>query len=229
MTQVSHPAMRDYHHENWVWDRYSKPQEVLLSSNYEAAYFYIDPVIESTGTVAVRGTKGFADGEHYWEISFLEPPIGTSVMIGVGTKNALLKSKHYQFINLLGQDRESWGLSYKGFIWHNGISKRYCDPFYERHTVIGVLLNMYKGTLTFFKNGASLGEAFSGLCAIKEPLYPLISSTATQTELELGTRTCRYLTLQEKCFSKILNSLKNTDSIDNLPLPKLMKLHLQKL
>uniref|UniRef100_A0A2C9JFQ0 B30.2/SPRY domain-containing protein n=1 Tax=Biomphalaria glabrata TaxID=6526 RepID=A0A2C9JFQ0_BIOGL len=187
MTQTGQPAIRDYHLENWVWDRNSKPAEVLLSSTHEAAYFYIDPIIESTGTVAVR-------------VSILP-----------------------------GKDKESWGLSYKGFIWHNGISKRYCDPFYERSTVIGVLLNRYKGTLSFFKNGVSLGEAFNGLNAVKEPLYPMISSSATQTELELGARTCRYVTLQEKCFSKIRNSLQDTDSIDNLPLPRLMKLHLKML
>ncbi|XP_059165709.1 SPRY domain-containing SOCS box protein 3-like isoform X2 [Physella acuta] len=223
------PAIREYFNESWVWDSNSKPPEVQLSSNMEAAYFYIDPVIQSTGTVGVRGTKGFSDGEHYWEIVFLEPPRGTSVMVGVGTCRALLRSNLYQYINLIGQDEESWGLSYKGCIWHNGISKRYCDPFFDSSTVIGVLLDMYKGTLTFYKNGISLGEAFTGLNAVQKPLYPLISSTATETELELGVRTCRYLTLQEKCFSKIRSSLVNMDSVDKLPIPKLMKNHIRDL
>lgn len=128
-----------------------------------------------------------------------------------------------------GQDKESWGLSYKGKIWHNGICKDYCEPFYDAATVIGVLLNLYKGTLTFYKNGASLGEAFTGLHTYSGPLYPLISSTATEMELGLGIRTCRYLSLQEKCFSMIRSSLKDINEVDNLPLPNLMKNHIRQL
>lgn len=60
-------------------------------------------------------------------------------------------------------DGESWGLSYKGFIWHNGRSQKYTEPFYERNTVIGVLLDLSAGTLTFFRNGVNLGVAFTGL------------------------------------------------------------------
>ncbi len=62
-----------------------------------------------------------------------------------------------------GIDSESWGLSYKGFIWHNGRSRKYTEPFYERNTVIGVLLDLRAGTLTFFRNGVNLGVAFTGL------------------------------------------------------------------
>ena len=51
----------------------------------------------------VRGSKGFTEGEHYWEIRFCEPAWGTSVMIGVGTKDALLHLENNQFVDLLGQ------------------------------------------------------------------------------------------------------------------------------
>lgn len=53
----------------------------------------------------MRGTKGFVDGEHYWEIRFLEPPHGTSVMIGIATKDALLHTDNSQFVNIIGEER----------------------------------------------------------------------------------------------------------------------------
>jgi len=50
----------------------------------------------------VRGTEGFVYGEHYWEIIFLEPPVGTSVMVGVGTQRSVLHTENYNFVNLIG-------------------------------------------------------------------------------------------------------------------------------
>ena len=64
--------------------------------------------------------------------------------------------------NSIGMDDQSWGLSYKGTVWHNGTCRQYCEPFYENNTNIGILLNLYAGTLTFFKNGINLGVAFKG-------------------------------------------------------------------
>ncbi|XP_025109349.1 SPRY domain-containing SOCS box protein 3-like isoform X1 [Pomacea canaliculata] len=204
--------------DQWVWDGHCAPAAVKLSSNFEAAYFHTDPVNMSTGTVGVRGTKGFEDGEHYWEIVFLEPPAGSSVMVGVGTSRAVLSSDYCQYVNLLGMDRESWGLSYKGITWHGGLSCQFCEPFFDRRTVIGCHLDMDRGTLSFSRNGQHLGLAFTGLP--REPIYPIISSTATDTELELGLRTCRYLSLQGKCMSVVKKCLRSVDLVDQLPLPE---------
>lgn len=211
------------HSDPWVWDTQCAPEQVTLSSNSEAAYFHTDPVRQSTGTVAVRGTKGFEDGEHFWEIVFLEPPAGTSVMVGVGTSRTLLSSDYCQFVNLIGMDKESWGFSYKGYAWHGGLSHRYCEPFFDRFTVIGCHLDMYRGTLSFSCNGNDLGIAFSGLPRGEGPLYPIVSSSATETELELGVRTCRYLTLQGKCLSVVRNTVKDVGYVDKLPLPECIK------
>ena len=52
---------------------------------------------------AVRGSRGFEDGMHYWDIVFLEPPAGTSVMVGVGTSRALLTANYRQYVNLIGK------------------------------------------------------------------------------------------------------------------------------
>lgn len=221
-----HFKIKDFCIDDWVWDQYHKSPEVMLSSDLNNAYFYVDPVYQSTGTAGVRGTKGFTNGEHYWEIIFLEPPAGTSVMVGVGTQNTLLHKSNHQYVNLIGLDQESWGLSYKGTIWHDGKCQEYCEPFFDKTTVIGCQLNLYEGTLTYYINGVSQGVAFHGLDKVNVPLYPVVSSTATETELGLGARTCRYLSLQEKCFLTIKKNLIISD-YDRLPLPSVMKEHIK--
>ena len=99
--------------------------------------------------------------------------------------------------------------------------------------MITCVLDLYLGTLSFFRNGQSLGVAFSGLDLAGEPLYPIVSSTASESELGLGKRGCRFLSLQEKCFQAIKRQLvcnkAYNDSIDCLPLPKIMKAHLSEL
>ncbi|XP_016386204.1 SPRY domain-containing SOCS box protein 3-like isoform X2 [Sinocyclocheilus rhinocerous] len=118
-----------------------------------------------------------------------------------------------------GIDSESWGLSYKGFVWHNGRSRKYTEPFYERNTVIGVLLDLSAGTLTFFRNGVNLGVAFTGLEQVSKALYPLVSSTAPETELQLGVRSQRISSLQEQCIHIITRSLSHYRHAHELPLP----------
>ncbi|XP_005986996.1 SPRY domain-containing SOCS box protein 3 isoform X2 [Latimeria chalumnae] len=118
-----------------------------------------------------------------------------------------------------GMDCESWGLSYKGTVWHHGQSRNYTEPFYEKKTVIGVSLNLSKGTLAFSRNGQSLGVAFTGLKKAGTPLYPIVCSTAAETELQLGMRGCRFPSLEERCCSAILQTMEDKQHIDTLPLP----------
>ena len=128
-----------------------------------------------------------------------------------------------------GADKHSWGLSYKGTIWHEGNSQNYCEPFYEQTTVIGVHLNLYDGTLAFYKNGRNLGVAFRDINMVEGPLYPIISSTAALTEIEVGLRTCRYLSLQEKCCATIAKKLNSGNDVEQLPLPTMIREHLKAL
>ncbi|MBN3271421.1 SPSB3 protein, partial [Polyodon spathula] len=217
----------DYMEEFWEWDINAKSPAAVLSPCRQAVYFHIDPVRESQGTAGVRGTKGFTHGEHYWEVEFLEPPYGTSVMVGLGTKSAQLHVGDYQFINLLGVDGESWGLSYRGLVWHNGRSRKYTEPFYEKMTVIGVRLDLHAGTLSFYRNRINLGVAFTGLNKVGVPLYPLVSSTAAETELLLGTRSWGFTSLQERCLCTVLQHLEEGAPIDTLPLPRDIRGQLQ--
>ncbi|XP_028812084.1 SPRY domain-containing SOCS box protein 3 [Denticeps clupeoides] len=212
--------------EQWHWDTKDKSPAAKLSPCQQAVYFHTNLLLESEGSAGVRGTKGFCHGEHYWEVEFLEAPYGVSVMVGVGTEKAALHTESRRCIDLLGVDGESWGLSYKGCLWHNGQSSRYTEPFYQQNTVIGVLLDLDAGALSFYRDGVSLGRAFSGMDEVGRPLYPLASSTAPETELQLGLRSCRLDTLQERCFHAVAEHLRPQAPPDSLALPRAMRAHL---
>ncbi|XP_053552469.1 SPRY domain-containing SOCS box protein 3 [Bombina bombina] len=216
------PMPRGYVEASWAWDVNIQSPDTVLSPCKRAVYFHIDPVIDG-GTAGVRGDRGFVYGEHYWEIEFLEPPAGMSVMVGVGTSKAALHAGKFRYIDLLGMDSESWGLSYKGTVWHGGHSQRYTEPFYSQGTVIGVHLNLEEGTLSFYRDGKSLGVAFTGLHKVQSPLYPMVSSTSPGTELELGLRCCSLPSLQERCLDTLAHSLAQKDLADFLPLPPVVK------
>ena len=63
------------------------------------------------------------------------------MMFGVGTKSARLHVD--AFVNMLGEDSRSWGLSHKGFLWHAGKQRaytkafRYETPEYSRNRLYG--------------------------------------------------------------------------------------------
>ena len=63
----------------------------------------------------------------YWEINVSQRIFGTSMMFGIGTKSARLHVD--AFVNMLGEDSRSWGLSHKGFLWNAGKQRPYTKPF----------------------------------------------------------------------------------------------------
>ncbi|ESP01265.1 hypothetical protein LOTGIDRAFT_111900 [Lottia gigantea] len=204
----------------WSWNRREKSHEVRIhGKQLQTAYFHPN---WSNGTAGVRGSKPINIGRHYWEIKISQRLFGTSMMFGIGTKKARLHVD--AFVNLLGEDEQSWGLSHKGLLWHNGLSRVYTKPFQENSsTIIGMLYDGESGTLTYFKDGDCLGVAFSGLDQITYDLYPIVTSTAAKTEMTLGTRKRSYLNLQDRCRASILSKVKGTTTIDFLPLPNKMR------
>jgi SPRY domain-containing SOCS box protein 3 len=152
-------------------------------------------------------------------------------MIGIGTAQARLCSDN--FSNLLGEDAHSWGLSHKGRLWHAGESRWYTRPFKERlhhpedddndETTIAVLFDGREGTLTYYKNGVSLGVAFTGLQEVCGNLYPFVSSTAARTTMQLGPRRREFVSLQDRCRAVVLRHLSVKSDIHKLHLPRIVK------
>uniref|UniRef100_A0A1B6C1E4 B30.2/SPRY domain-containing protein n=1 Tax=Clastoptera arizonana TaxID=38151 RepID=A0A1B6C1E4_9HEMI len=164
----------------WAWDKTVTTAATLLSKQNREVRFHPG---YSSGTAAVRGDAAFLHGRiYYWEIKMLTALYGTDVMVGIGTKNAKLDKFAYQFCSLLGSDKESWGFSYTGKLQHNGKSHFYGPPF-GKGSVVGIYLDMWKGTLEFFVNRRPLGVAFKNLQGLQ--LYPMVCSTAAQSAMRI--------------------------------------------
>lgn len=206
--------------DHWSWNPKDKSHEVRLNGpNSRISHFHPN---WSNGTAGVRGTRILNGGRYYWEINVSQRIFGTSMMFGIGTKRARLHVD--SFVNMLGEDDQSWGLSHKGYIWNKGTNRQYTQPFRENvATTIGIYFDGHSGTLTYFKDYVSLGVAFTGLNEISEPLYPMICSTAAKTEMSLGVMKREFLSMQDRCRATIIRSLTNEDQIEQLLLPRTLK------
>lgn len=140
------------------------------------------------------------------------------MMFGIGTKKARLHVN--SFTNLLGEDENGWGLSHKGLIWHRGVAKQFCNRFKENEaTKIGILFDGIAGTLTYYKDDVCLGVAFRGLNEIREPLFPIVCSTAAKTEMVLCNMKREFANLQDRCRETIMNLVGTRDRLETLKLP----------
>jgi hypothetical protein len=145
----------------------------------------------------------------YWEISLKDYICsGTSVMIGIGTKEAILASNGY--LNLIGMDKNSWGLSNKGHLWHDNISKSFCDSFDDdkhcgRDIRIGCLYDGYSGRVAYFKDGNCIGVAFMNL-PVEMELYPMVSSTVAKSIIKLERAFESFPSLKELARAKCVQN-----------------------
>jgi SPRY domain-containing SOCS box protein 3 len=220
-----HPVpLREGCPEHWIWDKRDKSHEVrLFGPRHHIAHFHPN---WSNGTAGVRGTESLNRSVHYWEIHISQRIFGTSMMFGIGTKNARLHVD--SFVNLLGEDCESWGLSHKGLIWHNGKWRQYTKGFRENEsTTIGMLFDGFQGTLTYFKDSICLGVAFTGLNRVQQELYPIVCSTAAKTEMTLGVTLRGFTSLQDRCRAMITRYVHEHEEVDDLPLPNKIKSYIK--
>nr|XP_018905064.1 PREDICTED: SPRY domain-containing SOCS box protein 3 [Bemisia tabaci] len=210
--------------DNWTWDKENRSPEVRLHGP-GLRYVQFHPHW-SSGTAGVRGTRALNNGRYYWELQISQRIFGTSMMFGVGTKQARLHAA--SFVNLVGENQHSWGLSHKGLLWHGGYRKVYTKPFRENEaTIIGILFDGINGTLTYYKDGKNLGIAFSGLQDVKEALYPMVCSTAAKTEMTLMFMRRDFVNLQDRCRAVILKTINNNQqTLEQLQLPSMIKNYL---
>ncbi|KAG5262380.1 hypothetical protein AALO_G00274540 [Alosa alosa] len=199
---------------DWVWDDTCKSSSTYLSCSDRKVSFHSE---YSCGTAAIRGTKELADGQHFWEIKMTSPVYGTDMMVGVGTSEVNLDQFRHSFCSLLGTDGDSWGLSYTGLLHHKG-SKVSFSPRFGQGSIIGVHLDSWHGTLTFYKNRRCIGVAARQLQ--NKRLYPMVCSTAAKSSMKMIRSSSVPTSLQYLCCARLRQVMPpSADTLSVLPLP----------
>jgi hypothetical protein len=132
----------------------------------------LDVTHSSSTWYTVRGTIGISSGKWYWEILVNNLPAssGTPFLsrgaIGIAQSNAGL--------GFLGGNANGWMYySPDGTKVTNNSYVAYGAAYNTANDVVGVAFDADNGTLTFYKNNASQGQAFSGLTS--GPYFPAVA------------------------------------------------------
>ncbi|KAM3592092.1 uncharacterized protein V6R79_012466 [Siganus canaliculatus] len=206
---------------DWEWDDHYKSSGAFLSCDNRKVSFHSD---YSCGTAAIRGTKELAEGQHFWEVKMTSPVYGTDMMVGIGTSEVNLEKFKYSFGSLLGHDEDSWGLSYTGQFQHKGDKVKFSSRFGEG-SIIGVHLDTWHGTLTFYKNRRCIGVAATKLQNKK--FYPMVCSTAAKSSMKVIRACYTPTSLQYLCCARLRQMLPSCpDVLNTVKLPPGLRTYL---
>ncbi|XP_037971299.2 SPRY domain-containing SOCS box protein 3 isoform X1 [Plutella xylostella] len=167
----------------WKWRHpdFNLSSSVVVSEDQKQVTFHPS---YSSGTAVICGDTALQHGHHYyWEVKMLTETYGTDIMIGIGSNKTNLSGAQFEFTSLLGGDSESYGLSYRGGVRHGAGVARHCAGFC-RGSIVGVRVDMWRGTLEFYLNREPQGISFYNLR--RHPLlFPMLCSTAAQSSMRL--------------------------------------------
>ena len=108
---------------------------------------------------SVLGTIGLSSGKWYWEVTMN----AARSAVGVAKNNVALSTN-------VANDANAWMYQWAGNKSNNGTETAY-GATYTTNDIVGVAFDADNGTLTFYKNGSSQGQAYSGLTS--GPYFPI--------------------------------------------------------
>lgn len=123
-----------------------------VTSSATLANGALDATTGSTGILTKPGTIPMAAGKWYWEVT---PTGGSEWYIGVVPTG-------YSVDGQVGASGGGYSYAHNANKWAASVNSAY-GATYTTNDVIGVALDCDAGTITFYKNGVSQGQAFSGL------------------------------------------------------------------
>jgi len=147
------------------WDPKHCGTNIVLSDNGSSAWLKENSYIFKT----VLGDQGFLEGVHYWEIQ-ADSRTENELKIGVSLKNDFDSNSAFCDFD--------YGFAYYGLgqLRHNSNANgvAYGKKF-KKEGVLGVCLDMNKGTLSFGLDGQSFGVAYQSPALKKGPIYPAVA------------------------------------------------------
>lgn len=202
----------EYEIVKWRWDaNRCSPRWVELYEDNKQVVFH---PLYSSGTAVAKGNIGLQHNMHYyWEIKMLTQPYGTDIMVGLGTNAVGVALNDYA--TFLGANENSFGLSYTGAICQNGVVIDDC-PGFCKGTIIGVMVDMFQGTLEFYLNREPQGISFTGLRHLNT-LYPMVSSTAAMSSMRLTYASSWKNSLLINAAKVLASSVTGQYFFDNMP------------
>lgn len=144
----------------FCFDSSNSGPDIFVSGDDELSATYESNENWST----ILGTTPFFTGNNYWELR-VDKSVTSYFFIGVATREADLTT-------FLGGDDHGWGFIGDRALYHKRAKVKAYGERFSQGDIIGVTLNMDRGTLSFSKNGLDLGIAFEGLAG---GLYPAVA------------------------------------------------------
>ena len=120
------------------------------------------------------GSRSFSTGKVGWEIRITHTSTAY-LFVGVATSEADLNT-------YLGGCSHGWGFIGEQALYHSRENVKGYGEAFSTGDFIGISLDFHRGTLSFSRNGKSLGVAFDKICG---ELYPAVAFYNTGQELEI--------------------------------------------
>ena len=162
-----------------VRGNYSTLNPLNLGASATLANGNLDHASTSGAWTTALSTIGMTSGKWYFE----------ATMTSTGEQMVGIANQAFTTSTYLGANSNSWAYYSTGFKYFNASASAY-GTAYSNGAVIGVALDLDAGTVTFYANGSSQGQAFSGLTG---PLFFGVSGISSTTRVvNFGQRPFAY-------------------------------------
>ncbi|MBD8840370.1 hypothetical protein IFU39_21385 [Paenibacillus sp. CFBP 13594] len=128
-------------------------------------------IVTSTDYRAIRATHGKSNGKWYWEVKY-----------DAGVKNVHIgvSNKSFSLTGNIVADSSMWR-TYYGNSGNKYPENSAYSTVWDVGNVVGVALDLNKGTLEFFKNGVSIGVSHTNVKELGE-VYPTLGSFSSNSK-----------------------------------------------
>jgi hypothetical protein len=141
-------------------------------------------VVSGDSSRTIFSTFGVSSGKWYFEMTVGSAQNSYYPGIGVNTDLGLPTTSQS------GDTAAGYMYLANGQKYNGGSLTGYGSAFTTSGTVVGVALNMDTGTITFYVNGVSQGQAFSGITGTAVPV--IVGNTSASGSVNFGQRAFAY-------------------------------------